>query len=362
MNMKTDITLQEAGMNKEEHTLFTHEQQLNLIYNSAIDSMWLIGVEPGNNFRFESVNESFKIITGYTDEQVLGKLIEDVMPPSSHDLVRSKYSQAVTTGELVDYIEVAPLPAGKRVGEIRVIPVKNKYGQVTKLVCIANDITARRAAEEQNRLYEMKLAKAIINAQEQERLQIGQELHDNVNQILAGAMLRLGLSKELPVERTAEFIDKARDYIADAIGEIRSLSHRLSPVAFDNISFKSAVEELVKNINIQQQYKVNLSFDNFSFNNENEIKLNLYRILQEQLINIVKYAEATILQITFAKTNDHVTLTILDNGKGFDPATERKGIGLKNIKMRAESFDGNFSLVSHPGQGCTIIVQIPLLK
>ena len=354
--MVTDITQRK----KSESELIAHEQQLNLIYNSATDAMWLIDIEPGKKYRFESVNKSFKMFTGYTEEQVVGNLLENVLPPRARELVRTNYAHAIETSEPVDYIEKAPFPAGERVSEIRVIPVKNNAGLVTKLVCMGNDITGRTVAEEQNRLHEMQIAKAIINTQEQERMQIGLELHDNVNQILCGALLSLGIIKELPAKRSPEFVNKAKDYISNAIKEIRSLSHRLSPVSFDSISFKVAVEDLIDAVNILSPYTVSLEFDNFDFADETDLKLNLYRILQEQLNNITKYSEADRLEIHFSLVGNTVKFRIYDNGKGFDINAERKGIGINNIKMRTESFGGKFSLNTSPGNGCEIIILIPL--
>ena len=117
---------------------------LNILHEiEAIDPMWLINIEQGEQFRFEKINASFTDVTGLRSEQVAGQLIEEVMPKSSHALVREKYLEAIQTGKIVDYVEIAVHPAGEKVGEIRVIPIKNEQGTVIKLMGIAHDVTEK---------------------------------------------------------------------------------------------------------------------------------------------------------------------------------------------------------------------------
>jgi PAS domain S-box-containing protein len=132
-----------------EQALAKSQQQLSLIYNSANDPMWLIHIEKTGRFRFEDINTAFTEVTGLTPDKVIGHTIEEVLPASSHALVREKYNEAIQTGKVIDYLEVAVHPLGKRVGEIRVIPVKDERGKVTKIVGIANDITQRKRIEEE---------------------------------------------------------------------------------------------------------------------------------------------------------------------------------------------------------------------
>ena len=91
-----------------------------------------------------------------------------------------------------------------------------------------------------------------------------------------------------------------------------------------------------------------------------DIQLNLYRILQEQLNNIMKYAKATVIEVSLRLQSNAIQLRIYDNGIGFDTKHSKNGIGLSNIKKRSQLFSGNFFLNSSPGNGCEIIVEIPL--
>ena len=208
---------------------------------------------------------------------------------------------------------------------------------------------------------EKRITKAILDAQEKERHQIGLELHDNVNQILVGTLLNLGMINKVPADKAPELIEKSREYINEAIGEIRKLSHRLAPASFDNISLEEIFEGLIKSVNVQNAFEYKIVFKDFDEQAVGEdIKINLLRVLQEQLNNIVKYASASFIEISVIHSDHQISMRIFDNGVGFNPSSVKRGIGLGNIKKRAESLKGKFLLNSAIGNGCEIVIEIPL--
>ena len=224
----------------------------------------------------------------------------------------------------------------------------------TQWIAIERDVTESLKKDQE-------VTKAIINAQEQERSQIGGELHDNVNQILAGVLLNPGMTKGKPLSEQNQWIDKSSGYIHMAIDEIRKLSHRLAPVSVDDNSLKKTFESLLKNINVNNQYQIKFSIKEADkIQIIADIQLNLSRMLQEQLNNIIKYSKATVIEVSLLLLNNAIQLRIYDNGVGFNTKSCRKGIGLNNIKKRAELFSGNFYIKSSLGNGCEINVEIPL--
>jgi len=238
----------------------------------------------------------------------------------------------------------------------RAFVIFDEQGNPSRMIGAMQDVTFQKEEEK-------RIAKAMIQAQENERQQISLELHDNVNQILIGALLSLGMTKQAPGETIPGFVEKGRMYIKDAIEEIRKLSHKLAPASFEEVSLKEIFETLVQGVNAGNQFKIKLGFDEFDQAGiDDDIQINLYRIMQEQLNNIVKYASATEIDICLVLSNGFVKMTITDNGDGFDPKTVRRGIGLNNIKKRAESFGGKFMLNTAKGKGCAITVEIPLHK
>jgi PAS domain S-box-containing protein len=238
----------------------------------------------------------------------------------------------------------------------RAFVIFDKDGKPIRMIGAMQDITYE--SEEI-----IRIDKATLDAQEQERNYLGAELHDNINQILGGTKLILSMakSKEISAIERTKVINTAIGYISDAIDETRKLSHELAPASFEDNSLKDMFEKLLSTINLENLFTISLEFNelNVSVIPDN-IKVNLYRILQEQTKNILKYSEASSIQIAVKIIDNAIILRIYDNGKGFDTKAQKTGIGLRNIKKRAETLYGKFILNSAPGQGCEIIVEIPL--
>lgn len=202
-----------------------------------------------------------------------------------------------------------------------------------------------------------KIAKAVISAQEKERAGIGAELHDNVNQLLAASKLYLKAIVTQP-ENAHEFLLKCEEYISSAMEEIRKLSHALVGASQDkNIWLIDSIDELIHDITSVKDIDICFIHDSHSEEDMNgELKLVIYRIIQEQLNNILKHAEASKVEIELKDDAGGLIVTISDNGKGFDPIVKKEGIGLKNIINRAGLYNGKIDIVSSPGDGCKMFI------
>lgn len=229
-------------------------------------------------------------------------------------------------------------------------------GKPVRVIGTMQDIT-------QEKEYENRVENAIVRTQEEERQQVGMELHDNVNQILAASLIYLGvaredLSKGKDVSKDIELSEK---YTREAVTEIRRLSHQLAPVSLKDISIREAFERLLASVNSRNLFKIKLNLEILPGQlMTNDLKINLYRILQEQLNNIVKYSKATEVTVTLTLHQGVISFSIYDNGLGFDIKTKSTGIGMENIRRRANLLSGEFRLNSAPGEGCEIEVDIPV--
>lgn len=206
------------------------------------------------------------------------------------------------------------------------------------------------------------ITEAVIRAQETERSVIGLELHDNINQVLTTVKLHNEMLME-GIGDPKTILPRTVQYLQDCINEIRGLSRRLSAPTLGKMSLEESVKELIDSVNATSKVKIIhqiTGLENTVL--KQELHLGIYRILQEQLNNILKHANASEVFISLEQQNDRLHLLVADNGEGFVLSNKNTGIGLVNMQTRAESLNGTFDLQSRPGHGCKITVMLPCLQ
>jgi signal transduction histidine kinase len=213
-------------------------------------------------------------------------------------------------------------------------------------------------------LLELQITKAIIKTQEDERFEIGSELHDNVCQILAAALMRLGMVNRYLKKEGSKYYLECKEYIHLSLNEIRNLSHRLAPAVFDQITLRESLNKLFNSLKLEEKYQIDLKIDESiaEYSIPVDIQLNLYRILQEILSNILKYAKASKIEIHFFINENRIGMKVADDGIGYDMNAVNSGIGSTNMKRRAALFAGKVAIHSSRGNGCVVEVEIPLTK
>lgn len=190
-----------------------------------------------------------------------------------------------------------------------------------------------------------------------EKNRISQELHDGVMGKLAGIRLNLFILKKRQDSDTIEKCLPFIDDIQNVEKEIRQIAHDLNQNLFDdNVTFISIVENLFTMIKNHSDIEFKLQVDeriDWDLINNN-IKINIYRIIQEALQNIDKYAKASKVNLNMNKNENEILITLTDNGIGFNPRTNKKGIGLNNMRKRMEEINGKFLLETTRNKGTKI--------
>lgn len=207
-------------------------------------------------------------------------------------------------------------------------------------------------------LHQRELTRQIIVAQDREREAIGHELHDNVNQILTSIKLYLELIAQ-DKEQHGHLAPQAAALAKSAIAEIRNLSHRLSAPTLSNGSLVESLQSLATTVGESAGIQVIVDSASYRRDLAMEQKITLYRIVQEQINNILKHSGATEVLIQLVQEENHTVLLIGDNGKGFSDRPGTDGIGLKNMFTRADLLNGTMTIDTAPGKGCTLRVVIP---
>ncbi len=243
--------------------------------------------------------------------------------------------------------------------------IRDCNGHAIRLIGSMQDVTEERHLQRQVLEAEIQKKKdvvtAVIDAQEKERKELSYELHDNVNQLLAASVLYLKTAQKQSSVSEAH-IKQSLEYLQKAINEIRNISHNLNP---DNLiinGLAAGLKLLTEKLHIPDKFEVTLTLGSFidEMKTSQSLKLAIYRIVQEKINNVLRHADASKVTIYLAEENNELVLTVTDNGKGFDAATAKKGLGLINIYNRAETFGGFAEVISSPGTGCTMHVKIPI--
>ncbi|MGB5227505.1 MAG: ATP-binding protein, partial [Eudoraea sp.] len=186
--------------------------------------------------------------------------------------------------------------------------------------------------------------------------------HDGIlGQMNGIRMMLLGLNKKVD-ENAISMRGEAIGKLQGVQEEIRTISHELNDASYQKFhNFIISLEDLLKgicevaNIDYDLDYDEDLDWDALSGN----IKINLYRIIQESLQNCIKHAFANKVNLKLDSTDHMLKVSLKDNGRGFDNKKKKKGIGHKNITSRVHKLNGEWSIKSKPGKGTVVTVKVP---
>ncbi|MBI5370807.1 MAG: PAS domain S-box protein [Sphingobacteriales bacterium] len=319
-------------------------------------------------------NQAALDLLGLTEDQMLGKVAPDPRWKMIHEDGREFPEQtrpgplAIQTGKPVRDVVMGvfrPVTNDQVWLLVNAEPVLDPEGALINMICSFADITEQKKLSQklidQEIQKQKQVTQATIDAQEKERREIGKELHDNINQHLNTTRLYLEVAKEKAGAEVLEMISLAHKNLAGIINEIRHLSQSLVPPTLGDLGLAESIQDLCDAL--RRSHKFSIEFNCRHFEEEDipgNLRLSLFRIIQEEISNIIRHSAATHIMIRLQSDAEHIFLTIMDNGKGFDPRTAREGLGLSNIRTRTALFNGKMELKTAPGEGCELTVIIPL--
>lgn len=243
-----------------------------------------------------------------------------------------------------DKIKVNPVLIGSCL-EILLFSLALTY-QVKKVYDERNDLSLKIAHQQKD------LLRAYVEGVEKERERISRELHDNIGSRLSSLKRFFFKSNLTP---------QAEEQIDILCEDVRTMSHQMAPPSLKIGGLRQLLRKLVLEIKEGTDLKIDIQYYDVPEELNEEYANHIYRIVQEGLNNILKHAQATQADIQLFGYEQELILTIEDNGKGFDPTRkETSGIGLKNIKARAESLNGVFEISSNANFGTNMMIRIPL--
>lgn len=315
------------------------------------------------NFCYTYVNNKIGEMVHREPESLIGKNVWKEFPEAVGSATYNAFVEAWREQHYVnniDYFEPLDLWQENHI-----------YPSPEGLSIFVRDISEKMRTEEEKRklheklhekekLQQLQLIETTLQAQEQERTYIGQELHDNVNQIVVATNLMLALIRDNPA-KTSALIKRCIHNLEKVIHENRKLAHELVTPDLKKQTLVDQLNDFIKPMLRAKGIKVNIEVSNFREKKLNEKqKLCVYRIVQEQCTNISKYAKASSVTLKLATQDDQFELLVIDNGKGSTLSTTTKGIGLKNIEGRIRMFNGSMHIYTSPGNGFQLKVTMPV--
>jgi len=307
-------------------------------------------------------NKQLQSISGYSEAEISSKTPYHFFPENEKAAIAAAIEKVYEDGHYA--VEANFLTKHGKMIPYYFTGVTVDYAGTQCLLGMGIDLsnvkTLEKKLTQQKIAEQKKLMQAMIDAEEKEKNKLGLELHDNVNQILSVVRMYLTiLNSDNKMEEIT--LSKTIQLLNNAIDEIRHLSHSLAVTYKFEAGLVEALDDMIEKVSAARDFSISLNTcERLDECTNNQQKLAIYRIVQEQLSNIIKYAKATEVCIDVETCSKAIKLTIVDNGHGFHPQNINKGLGLSNITNRAESLEGKACIQSAPGEGCSLTVIIPI--
>jgi signal transduction histidine kinase len=202
----------------------------------------------------------------------------------------------------------------------------------------------------------LSAAKSILKGQEEERSRLAKDLHDGLGGLLSGVKLQLGAMKGNLIlsEEHGQIFNTALVKLDESISEMRRVAHNMMPEALMKLGLQQALQDYCEGLSAAQPFTINGEFYGLEKRMESGTEVVVYRIVQELLNNAVKHSGASVILAQVMRQENNLTITVEDNGKGFDMPTILQGAGLKNIRSRVDYLKGQLDIQTEPGKGTSV--------
>lgn len=360
-----------ALQKKRTEAAIRHSEDVRrLIMNAALDAIICVDMDGAIIVWNSKAEDMF----GWTEKEIIGKkFAETIIPANYREAHTEDFLHYQQTGEgplLNKLVEISALhcSGNEFPVELAIVPIKNSGDDF--FCAFIRDITLRKRGEEklQHSYDEIRrLLSHLQDVREEERLIISREIHDQLGQQLTVMKMDISWLKkklELTNDTAREKLEELNTMMDETIKTVRKIAADLRPGLLDDLGLGPAIEwhlnEFEKRAGITMHYK--------GLNEEVPLsmasKTGLFRIVQEALTNIVRYAEAENVIVNLEKHDGRLLLSIQDDGIGFDPEKvfAKKTFGIVGMRERAAMMGGSYDITSNPGKGTSIVVQVPFIS
>lgn len=348
---------------REQRQLEESLKRYNILSMATMEGLWDWNILSGQLY----YNTNIKLLFGYDDADLQQGYAwwKAHIHPEDKDKILDKMNAALQILHVTtinnEYRFICKDGSHKIITDCFSI-LRDSEGRAFRLIVSMHDVTEQRNLQrqlaEKEIIYRRQLARTVMDTQESERKKLAEELHDNVNQLLGVVKLYIGHSIANDKIRDG-LLRKSNEYIDKVIEELRNLSKNLAPPLLAELGLEHSLISMGEAIEEVQPVRIRVDIEHLD---EARLmdghKLMLYRIVQEQLNNIVKHAQAHNVTVHIEQMEDKVLLVITDDGVGTDLTMDNgHGMGLRNIRNRIELYQGKINMDTAPGKGFVLNVE-----
>ncbi len=318
------------------------------------------------------MNPAVETLLGYNDQEFTNKALATALHPDDRQIVREEITTLLATNQAPPAREVKIQKKDQKYLDMEMNLLCIELSSGERIVgSIIRDISGRKIVQEQLRLSEERLgdlSAMLITAQDDERRRIAMELHDEFGQSLAALKMQLRalenkiyVYEESQKEVILNDLRELRQYVNLQIENVRSLSRDLWPMMVDHLGIDAAFDNLITGFLDHSELEVDVNFEPIGQFFSIEEQRHLYRLFQESLNNVIKHADASIIQVSTRLVGNDIVLAVHDNGCGFDVDAASKstgktrGIGLQAMAERMKLLNGIMVISSNPSMGTSVI-------
>jgi PAS domain S-box-containing protein len=304
--------------------------------------------------RINVCNGSLATLVGCSKDALTGRRLHDLMVPGDRDRARER-GRTVFEGGASQPAEYTLIRSdGSRV-PVEIYSAVFDFRGERALICTLRDIekrksAARELAESRDAL--RALTQHLEGVREQERAQVARDLHDELGSVLTALKIDLGEASMGDTKRMSKLLDQAIE-----VG--RRVTARLRPGILDDLGLAAAAEWLGSDLEWRTGIRCKVVLPEVEPDLPEPVATAMFRILQEALTNVIRHASAQCVEVALESDSESVSLSVSDNGVGFDPPARGEGFGLLGMRERVRAFDGVFDVDSVPGEGTRIFPSLP---
>ena len=353
-----DITLRKQA----EEALHESEERLRTVMEK-LPSGILVLVDG----RVDYANPAFCRLTGYSNEELHGNLVVDLIHPDDRERARNRISDLMNDGE--EFLSEYNLMnrSGKSI-PIEVYSRKIFYYGKRALLSNIRDITERKIAEEAISKYHKQLqslSSHLQSVREKEQASIAREIHDELGQELSTVLLHIGWLEEHGEGMKKSWMDRLEstsELVESTIKKVQRISSELRPSMLDHLGLFAAIEWQAKEFTKKTDIPCKVHIGNRKTKLNQEISITIFRIFQESLTNILRHARATEAKVSLTEKSGRLFLEISDNGVGIteEQKYNPESFGLLGIQERARALKGEYSIQGIPKKGTSLSINIPI--